>query len=258
MKLPSNAFKAAIGRGQPQIGLWTSLCSHIAADVVSDAGFDWALIDMEHSPNELATVLGQLQAYRPSATHPIVRPTWNEPLLVKRLLDLGVFTLLLPMVQSVDEAEAAVRSTRYPPSGIRGVSLNHRGNRYGRVDDYLERIESELCVLVQIETGAALGRVGEIAAVDGVDGVFFGPADLSADLGHLGKPGHAEVTDAIRHGLDAMRAAGKPAGILVGDPDQAGDWIQAGFTFVACGSDVALLVRGAGATLAQVRARAGL
>lgn len=256
MKLTQNPFKAAIRRNRAQIGLWSSLCSNIVADVVSDAGYDWALIDMEHSPNDLMSVLGQLQVYRASPTAAVVRPPWNEAVVVKRLLDLGAFSLLFPMIQSAEEAEAAVRATRYPPRGIRGVSLIQRGNRYGRVDDYIERVEDELCVLVQIETRAALDRIDEIAAVDGVDGVFFGPADLSADLGLLGKPAHPEVTAAITEGFAAVRRAGRPAGILVGDVDQAAHWLKTGFSFVACVTDIALLARGARTTLEQVREKA--
>lgn len=253
MDFPNNVFLQALREDRSQIGLWTSLCSNIAADVVGTAGYDWVLIDMEHSPNDLMSVLGQLQAYGVGGTTPVVRPPWNEPVVVKRLLDLGVFSLLFPMVQTPEEAAAAVRSTRYPPKGVRGVSLMQRGNRYGRIGDYAERIDREVCVLVQVETREALSRVGEIASVEGVDGVFFGPADLSADLGHFGKPGHPEVTAAIEEGYRKVRAAGKPAGILIGDPDQAIGWLKTGFTFVACGTDLAILARGAEALLAKVK-----
>ncbi|MDX1607563.1 MAG: aldolase/citrate lyase family protein, partial [Candidatus Competibacterales bacterium] len=208
-------------------------------------------------PNDLATVLSQLQALAAGPAMPIVRPPWNEPVMVKRLLDLGAFTLLFPMVQSAEEAAAAVAATRYPPDGIRGVALSHRGNRFGQVEDYFSRVGAELCVLVQIETRAALERIDEIAAVDGVDGAFFGPADLSADMGLLGQPGHPEVSAAIALGFDRMRATGKAAGILTGDPGQAAGWLQAGFTFVACGSDTAVLARGTRSLLEQVRQRAG-
>ncbi|MDX1605195.1 MAG: HpcH/HpaI aldolase/citrate lyase family protein, partial [Candidatus Competibacterales bacterium] len=197
MQLAENRFKAAIRAGRPQLGLWSNLCSNLAAEVIATAGYDWILLDMEHAPNDLATVLSQLQALAAGPAMPIVRPPWNEPVMVKRLLDLGVFTLLFPMVQSAEEAAAAVASTRYPPDGIRGVALSHRGNRFGQIEDYFSRVGAELCVLVQIETRAALERIDEIAAVDGVDGVFFGPADLSADMGLLGQPGHPEVSAAI-------------------------------------------------------------
>lgn len=241
MKTPENTFKKNILAGVPQVGLWTALCSNIVADVISTAGFDWALIDMEHSPNDLRDVLGQLQVFANSGTTAIIRPPWNEPVLVKRLLDMGAFTLLFPMVQNAKEAEQAVRSTRYPPYGTRGVSLNQRANRYGAATDYLARGESELCVLVQIETRAALACAAEIAAVEGVDGVFFGPADISADMGLLGQPNHPDVTTAIREGAAAVMAQGKPAGILVGSATLANNWLEEGFMFVAAGADLGLL-----------------
>lgn len=252
MKLPVNTFKAALKERRRQIGIWSSLCSNIAADVLGTAGFDWALIDMEHSPNDLGTVLGQLQAYEVGGTTPIVRPPWNDPVMFKRLLDIGALTLLVPMVQSAEEARLAVRATRYPPHGIRGVSLTTRTNRYGRITDYVERVEEEICVLVQVETRASLERIDEIAAVEGVDGVFFGPTDLSADMGLIGKPSHPDVTAAITAGFARVTAAGKPAGILVGDPAQALHWLKTGFTFVACGSDLAVLARGAERLRAQL------
>ncbi|MDZ7748762.1 MAG: aldolase/citrate lyase family protein [Halofilum sp. (in: g-proteobacteria)] len=253
MKFPTNRFKQAITGGQRQVGLWSTLCSNLVADVLADAGYDWIVIDMEHTPNDLAAVLGQLQAYAAGTATPVVRVPWNEPVIVKRLLDLGAFSLLFPMVQNADEAEAAVRATRYPPHGVRGVALGQRANRFGRTGDYLERVEDEICVLVQIETLTALAHVEEIAAVDGVDGVFFGPADLSADMGMIGRPGHADVCEAIRAGAATARAAGKPVGILIGDEQQAIGWLREGFEFVACGADTALLVRGADGLLARVR-----
>src|SRR5690606_7182942 len=243
--LEVNHFKKEILADRPQIGLWSSLCSPIVADIVSTVGFDWVLIDMEHSPNEMMTVLSQLQVYRASKTKAIVRPPWNDPVMTKRLLDLGADTLLFPMIQSAQEAEMAVRSCRYPPNGIRGVSLVQRANRFGAVTDYIARAEEEICVLVQIETKAALDRVDEIVAVNGIDGVFFGPADLSADFGHLGSPGHPSVVEAIAGGVERVRAAGKPAGILVGEAAQAREWLDRGVRFVACSSDLNLLVRGA-------------
>lgn len=250
MNMPENRFKRAIAAARPQNGIWTSLCSNIVADLVSTVGFDWALIDMEHAPNEIATVLGQLQAYAGTETQAVVRPPWNEPVIIKRLLDLGAPSLLLPMVQSAEEAEAAVRACRYPPRGIRGVSMSQRANRYGAVADYHQRAEGEICLLVQVETRAALEQAGKIAAVDGIDGVFFGPADISADLGHLGQPMHEEVAAAIAEAGAAVQAAGKPCGILVPNADLARHWFDRGFVFVATGSDQNLL---AGA-LRQLRA----
>lgn len=245
MKFPTNTFKAAIRERRPQIGIWSSLCSNIVADVLGSAGFDWALIDTEHSPNEITAVLSQLQAYEYGGTTAIVRPSWNDAVQIKRLMDIGALTLLIPMVQNAAEAELAVRATRYPPKGIRGVSLNTRTNRYARMPDYLDRVEDEICVLVQVETRAALARVSEIASVEGVDGVFFGPADLSADLGYLGQMAHPEVVAAIEKAGAEVAKAGKPTGILVGDAKQAAHWVKLGFSFVACSSDLAILARGA-------------
>lgn len=253
MKLASNTFKAAIASGTPQIGLWISLCSNFAADVVASAGYDWALLDMEHSPNEVGIALGQLQALAGGATSAIVRPMWNDPVVVKRLLDCGATTLLFPMVQSAEEARAAVRATRYPPDGIRGVSGAQRGNKFGRVTDYFERANDEICVIVQVETKKALADVEAIASVDGVDGVFFGPADIAADMGKLGKPMDATVWDAIMLAARKVMALGKPTGTLVMDATKSAELIKDGFLFVACGSDIGLLARGADQLLADVR-----
>lgn len=253
MKLSRNPFKAAIAEHKPQIGLWNSLCSNVAADVVSSTGFDWALLDMEHSPNDERTVLGQMQAMQQGDTVPIIRPPWNDFVMTKRLLDIGACGFLFPMIQTVEEAEAAVAATRYPPRGIRGVSMAHRGNKYGRVTDYFERFEDELAVLVQIETRGALSRTAEITAVDGVDGVFFGPADIAADMGLLGQATHPDVWAAIGEAAKVVNAAGKPTGTLVQTADKAVELFGDGFSFVACGSDLGLLARSADTLLANVK-----
>ncbi len=257
MKLPENPFKAALRAGQKQIGVWNSLCSAVAADALAGSGYDWALLDMEHAPNDPATVLSQLQAYSASPTVTIVRPAWNDPVLIKQILDLGARGILLPMVQTRQEAAAAVAATRYPPEGTRGVSLSQRGNRYGRVSDYHARIGEELCVLVQIETVSALEQTAEIAAVEGVDGVFFGPADLGADMGLLGQIGHDDLWAAIAGGVAAAASVGVPSGTLVGDAAAAGKRFREGFSFVACSSDLNLLVRAADAQLANIRKELG-
>jgi 4-hydroxy-2-oxoheptanedioate aldolase len=178
--LPTNSFKRALAAGKPQIGLWLSMTSPVATEVVAGAGFDWVLVDMEHSANELVDVVAHLRAAVGGSAEPVVRVPWNEPVLVKRLLDAGARSLLFPFVQSADEARRAVAATRYPPKGIRGVAGTTRANRYGRVKDYARRVEGELCVLVQVETQQALGEIEAIAAIDGIDGLFIGPADLSA------------------------------------------------------------------------------
>ncbi|MDP1672947.1 MAG: aldolase/citrate lyase family protein, partial [Burkholderiales bacterium] len=183
MDLPVNQFKKAIKSGKPQIGIWSSLCSAISAEVLADAGFDWVLLDTEHSPNELPNVQNQLDAMLAGSTEGIVRPAWNDTVLIKRFLDVGARTLLIPYVQNAEEARRAVAATRYPPLGVRGVSGCTRATRYGRIKDYFKRVHDELCVLVQVETVAAMKEIEAIAAVEGVDGIFIGPNDLAADMG---------------------------------------------------------------------------
>jgi 4-hydroxy-2-oxoheptanedioate aldolase len=254
MTLPRNAFLAALRAGRPQIGIWVSLASNFAAEVVAGAGFDWALIDMEHAPGELTQVLGQLQAFAPYPTTALVRPDWNDAVKVKRLLDMGAPGLLFPMVQTVEEARAAVAAMRYPPRGVRGVSVSTRANGFGRIPDYFARVETETATLIQLETRAAIALADQIGAVEGVDGVFFGPADIAADLGHMGQPLHPEVWDLVRPAAQRLIAAGVPVGTLVPDPAFARGLIAEGFTFVACGSDLGLLARGADSLLKTMKA----
>lgn len=254
MNLAPNQFLAGIRTGRPQLGIWLSLSSPFAAEAVAGAGFDWVLIDMEHSPNELAQVLGQLQVFAAYGATPLVRPDWNDAVKVKRLLDIGAPGLLFPMVQSPQQAAAAVAATRYPPRGIRGVSGTTRANKFGRVTDYFARVEQETAVLVQVETRAALAQAVGIGTVEGVDGVFFGPGDIAADLGLLGQPMHDAVWAAILPAAKALQAQGVPVGTLVFDPAFARRLIaELGFLFVACGADTALLARGADALLQTMR-----
>lgn len=255
MKMKANQFAQAIRQHQKQLGLWISLNSPFAAEVTAPAGFDWALVDMEHSINDYFSVLGQLQAFAASNTTAIVRPEWNDPVTVKRLLDMGVPGLLFPMIQSVDEAKKAVAAVRYPPHGIRGFSGGTRANKFGRVSDYLDRVDQETVVILQLETRAAIEQAEEIAAVDGVDGIFFGPADIAADIGKLGKPLDAAVWDLIRPAAQRLRAAGVPVGTLVNDADFAAQLLNDGFTFVACGTDTMLLSRATDALLADVKSK---
>ncbi len=245
MDAPRNAFKAALSRGERQIGLWSSLCSNIAAEIVADSGFDWILLDTEHAPNEVPTLLSQLQAMRGGTATAVVRPAWNDAVLIKRILDIGAPGILVPYVQSADEAEQAVAATRYPPRGIRGVAGGVRAARYGRDRDYLQTADEEICVLVQVETHSALEQLEAIAAVDGVDGVFIGPSDLAASLGHIGNPHHEDVQNAIQDAVERLTATGTPAGILATAPDDARRYIVWGYRFVAVGSDLGLLARGA-------------
>jgi 4-hydroxy-2-oxoheptanedioate aldolase len=245
--LASNPFKHAIAAGRLQIGLWSSLASNIAAEIVSDSGFDWILFDTEHSPNEIPGLLAQLQAAARGTAAAIVRPAWNDAVLIKRVLDIGAQSVLVPYVQNVEEARRAVAAVRYPPAGIRGVAAAARASRYGRVADYLKRADTEICLLVQVETRSALDQLEAIATVEGVDGVFIGPSDLSASFGHIGNPQHREVQAALEQAVKRLKAVGKPAGILTVNQDEARRYIDWGYTFVAVGSDIGLLGRGADA-----------
>lgn len=253
MQFPSNPFTQALRRGEQQIGLWISLSSNFAAEVVSTSGFDWALVDMEHSPNDYFSVLGQMQAFAATSTTAIVRVEWNDAVAVKRLLDLGAPGLLFPMIQTVEEAMAAIAATRYPPRGVRGVSGATRATRFGRCTDYVGRVEEETAVLLQLETRAAVERAEEIAAVDGVTGIFFGPADIGADIGKLGQPMDKAVWNLIRPAARKLIDAGVPVGTLVQDARVAAELLDEGFSFVACGTDTVLLARASDALLAQVR-----
>lgn len=253
MKLVSNPFTQALNTGKQQIGLWLSLCNPLAAEVVAHSGYDWVLIDMEHSPNDINSVMAQLQVFAAFESTAIIRPQWNDPVLVKRLLDIGAPGLLFPMIQSATEAEQAVATTRYPPRGIRGMGGTTRANAFGRISDYASRIEEETAVLVQIETRAALEQTEAIAAVDGVTGVFFGPADIAADIGVLGKPLDNAVWDLIMPQARKLIAKSIPVGTLVGDAAFAANLLKEGFSFVACGSDAGLLAKSADHLLETMR-----
>lgn len=241
--MPQNRFKRALASGTPQIGLWMSLASPAATEVAAGAGFDWLLLDMEHSPNELPDIAHHLRAAEGGTAEPVVRVPWNEPVIVKRLLDIGARTLLFPFVQSADEARRAVAATRYPPQGIRGFAGTTRANRYGRVADYAKRASEEICVLVQCETRKAVADIPAIAATEGIDGIFIGPADLAADMGHLANTQHADVQAAILDAGKRIRAAGKAPGFLSVREDETRRVLDAGFLFVAVGSDVGVLAR---------------
>src|SRR3954468_1212747 len=207
--LPQNKFKRALAAKKTQIGLWMTLTSPVATEVVAGAGFDWFLLDMEHSANDLPEIVSQLRAAEGGTAEPIVRVPWNEPIAVKRVLDQGARSLLFPFVQSAEEARRAVAATRYPPNGIRGVAGVSRATRYGRIPDYFARAHNEICVLVQIETIRAVSAIDEIAAVDGVDGIFIGPADLSADYGHPNDWTRPEIWEAIIGAGQRIQKAGK-------------------------------------------------
>ena len=241
MEMPINRFKQRLKAGEKQIGLWSQFGNGAATEIVVDAGFDWILIDTEHAPLDLAVVTDQLRIIQPSASSAIVRPAWNDAVLFKRILDAGAQTLLVPYVESAEEAQRAVIAARYPPSGRRGVATTHRANRYGRVGDYYARATDETCVLVQLETTQAVAALEEIADVDGVDGVFIGPSDLAASMGHVGQPTHPEPRKLILDACTRAKAVGVPIGILAPVEADAQMFLETGFTFVAVGSEIGLL-----------------
>ena len=253
MDLPPNAFKRALRAGKRQIGLWSTLSSSYTVETVAGAGFDWLLLDTEHSPSDLENLLTQLQAAAPYASHPIVRIPWNDMVTVKRVLDIGAQSLLIPYVQDADEARNAVAHTRYPPAGVRGVAGTTRATRFGRVKDYAKRAHEEICVLVQVETQSALKNIEAICAIDGVDGVFIGPADLHASMGYAGETANAAVKPLIDDAIRRIRKAGKAPGILTPNEADARHWLECGALFVAVGSDAGILARGADALAAKFK-----
>lgn len=239
--LYQNPFRSALGAARPLVGIWGMLNSVSATEGLGWAGFDWLLIDGEHSPAELGDILSHLRAIAATPTVPIVRIAENDTVLFKRTLDIGARTIMVPMVQDAAEAEAAVRAMRYPRAGNRGFAAMHRASRYGHVPGYVHRASEGLFLIGQVETPEALGRVEEIADVDGLDAVFFGPGDLSANLGRLGEPAHAEITALILDGAAKVRALGKATGALAASPDQARAFLSGGLDFVSVASDCALL-----------------
>ena len=251
--LPRNAFKQALSRCERQVGLWCGLASPIAAEIIAGAGFDWVVIDGEHAPNDITTLLPQLQAMRGGTAEPVFRVPWNDAVIIKRALDVGARSLLIPFVQNADEARKAVAATRYPPLGIRGVSVTPRANDYGRIQGYHRNAHLDTCVLLQLETKDALKEIEAVAAVEGVDGIFIGPSDLAAAFGHLGNPKHPDVQAALKSAATRIRATGKSAGMLTGNVDDVEAIFELGYNFTAVGSDVGILARGAENTAARFR-----
>lgn len=235
-----NSFKRDLLAGKRLIGCWSSLANAITTEVLGVAGFDWILLDGEHSPNDVNTFIPQLMALKDSPSAPVVRPTSNNAVEMKRLLDAGFYNFLVPFVESADEARSAVAATRYPPQGIRGVSVSQRGNRYGTVPDYFQGVNDQVCVMVQIESNAGVAAARAIAGVEGVDCVFVGPSDLAAGMGHLGNANHPEVQQAIAAVFLDAKACGKPVGILAPVEADARRYMAMGATFVAVGSDLGL------------------
>ncbi len=253
MNVETNPFAAALAQHTKQVGLWVSLSNNVVADVLAHAGFDWVLIDMEHAPNDLQSVLSQLQTFASANVPALVRPPWNDAVIVKRLLDLGAPGLLFPMIQNAEEARHAVAASRYPPKGMRGVAGSTRATKFGRIPNYAAEYEAQTPIIMQLETVDALMRAEEIAAVDGVDGIFFGPADIAADLGMVGQAMSDQVWDLIMPVARTLISSGTPVGTLVLDPGFGADLLNQGFCFVACGADSSLLAKSADQLLASVK-----
>jgi len=257
MDMPLNTFKRALAAGETQIGLFLGLANAYAAEVVGTAGFDWLLIDGEHGPNDLRSIIAQLQALAPYPVRPVVRTVDHDVARIKQLLDGGVQTLMVPMVETAAEAESLVRAMRYPPHGIRGVGTAlARAARWNGVDGYFAKADQEMCLIVQIESVAGLAGLADILKVEGVDAVFIGPSDLAASMGYLGNPGHPEVKAAVEGAIRKIAAAGKAAGVFSADPAIAAAYREMGASFLLVGVD-ALLLRNASVALADKFKAAG-
>jgi 4-hydroxy-2-oxoheptanedioate aldolase len=249
-----NIFKQALQNKQPQIGLWLMLANPYATEICASCGFDWLLIDGEHSPNDVPMLLGALQAAAAYPSQAVTRVPIGDPVIIKQHLDIGAQTILVPMVDTASQAAEMVRAMRYPPQGIRGVGAGSaRASRWSATPNYLQQANDEVCLLVQAETTTAIANLDAIAHTEGVDGVFFGPSDLAASLGHLGNPGHPEVQKVIEDSILRVRAAGKAPGILTADPKLARRYLELGALFVAVGIDVNVLVTHARALAASYR-----
>ncbi len=235
-----NGFRRDVLARKRLIGCWCSLGSPVTAEILGLAGFDWLVLDGEHALNDVLSLVPQLMALKDSRSAPVVRPPWNDAVIIKRLLDAGFYNFLVPFIASADDARHAVSAVRYPPAGIRGVSVAHRGNRFGAITDYIQRVNDHICVIGQIENRAGLEAVDDICAVDGMDALFIGPSDLAAGLGHLGNVLHPEVQAAIAHILNRCAANGKAAGILAPVEADARRYLEMGATLVAVGSDLGL------------------
>ncbi len=254
MKLPQSKFKRALGRREPQLGLWLALTDDGCAEIAACAGFDWLLIDAEHAPNDLHSILSQLRVIAAYPAAAVVRVSEPDANHVKQVLELGAQNIMVPMIHTAEEAAAAVSAMRYPPAGIRGVGSGMaRSSRWGNYADYLLEADQNLSLIVQAETERALTHIDEIAETEGVDGVFLGAADLAADLGHLGNPAHAEVQERIVDGIHRVVASGKAAGVLTADLSIAKNYVEAGASFVATGVDSVLLARSANALASSSR-----
>ncbi len=256
MNVSANRFKRAIKAGQPQFGLWVALADAGCAEICAGAGFDWLLLDAEHGPNDLRTLLAQLQAVAPYDSHPIVRLQVGDTHLIKQVLELGTQSLLIPMVETAEQAVSLVEAMQYPPAGVRGVgSVLARSSRWNRIPNYLKRAGEEMCLMVQIETRRGVENLREIVAVPGVDGVFIGPADLSASMGHIGEMNHPDVLSTIDRCIAAIRGAGKAPGILAFDDKLIKHYRESGCLFIAVGADSLLLSQAADQLAARFKER---
>lgn len=241
MPAPHNPFKAALKAGKPQMGCWLGLADPYIAEISAGAGFDWLLIDAEHAPNDLRSIIGQMQVINGFDSHAVVRPTVGEPWMIKQLLDGGAQTLLIPMVESAEHAQELVNAVTYPPHGIRGVgSALARASNFAAIPDYLKTAREEICLLVQVENRAGMAALDDILKVEGIDGVFIGPSDLAADMGHIGNPAAPEVEETVLEAMRKIVGAGKAAGILTMNPKVQRACLDLGATFVATGIDVTL------------------
>lgn len=250
----TNRFKAGLARGgSTPFGTWLMAAAPATAEALGHAGFDFLVVDMEHVPIEVADLAHILRAVAATPAVPVVRLAWNDQVLIKRVLDAGAETIMVPFVESAEEAERAVAFAKYPPAGIRGVAAVHRASRFGAAADYLQRANDETCVILQLETPAAIGRLAEIAAVPGVDALFVGPGDLSAAMGHIGNIAHPEVQALIAHAAKAAKAAGKPVGIVGPNPDMVQRFLDCGYDFAAVASDIAMMTGRARDWLAALR-----
>jgi 4-hydroxy-2-oxoheptanedioate aldolase len=254
VEMPHNSFKRALREGKPQIGLWVGVVDPSVAELLAGAGFDWLCLDAEHSPNDVRTVLAQLQAIAPYPVQAVVRPVHGASELLKQYLDIGVQTILVPMIETPEQAARVVAATRYPTRGHRGVaSATTRASRWGRIERYFQHADQEVCVVVQVESVKGLANLAEIAAVEGVDGVFFGPADLAASMGYLGNPMEPQVQRSILEGIATVRQAGKAAGSLTADRKLARQYLSLGASFVAVGIDMTVLSQAAAELAAEFK-----
>jgi len=254
VEMPHNSFKRALREGKPQIGLWVGMVDPSVAELLAGVGFDWLCLDAEHSPNDVRTVLAQLQAIAPYPVQAVVRPVNGASELLKQYLDIGVQTILVPMIETPEQAARVVAATRYPTRGHRGVaSATTRASRWGRIERYFQRADEEICVVVQVESVKGLANLAEIAAVEGVDGVFFGPADLAASMGYLGNPMEPRVQRSILEGIVTVRQAGKAVGSLTADGRLARQYLSLGASFVAVGIDMTVLSQAAAKLAAEFK-----